>query len=91
MVYSSVGWIPELVSAAGPLPDLLNNGMEDLEGTLEVWVDDLQLGTGEASSAGSGSDCPPGFETHLQARMEKKAATPLEKERLQQQRLLQRR
>ena len=53
-------------SANSVAPDLLGEGMDDLNGTLEVWVDDLQLGTGE-SEALQGDDGPSGFVQHLQA------------------------
>ena len=50
------------------MPDLLGDGMSDLEAILEVWVDDVQLGTGDAQATQSHlSGGVAGFEQHLAA------------------------
>ena len=55
------------------LPNLLNNSMEDLEADLDIFIDDVQVGTGDALDAGAwerdtqeGTEST-GFEQHLQA------------------------
>ena len=46
-----------------PLPSLLGAGMSDLEASLEIWIDDLQLGSGDPEDEGPEG----GFEEHLEA------------------------
>ena len=52
-----------------PLSDLLADGLSDLGGILEVWVDDIQVGTGDAANieAQPEDGQPDGFDAHLVA------------------------
>ena len=55
------------------LPNLLNSSMEDLEAYLDIFIDDVQLGTGDALDLQAWTDEQQsdvqgdGFHQHLQA------------------------
>ena len=57
------------------LPNMLSQSMEDLEALLEIFIDDLQLGTGDAmdekqwetARRNADSKTDPGFDQHLTA------------------------
>ena len=54
--------------AVSKLPTLMNDAMSDLGAQLEVFIDDLQLGTGDALNAKTGvAEDEEGFHQHLEA------------------------
>jgi len=62
-------------------PDMLGDAMHDLDAQLEVWVDDVQLGSGSVFNSSGEMDmdvtCAKGFKQHLKAieRVFERAAT----------------
>ena len=52
-------------------PNMLGDAMQDLDAQLEVWVDDVQLGTGSVFNSSGEMDvdvtCPKAFKQHLEA------------------------
>ena len=51
--------------AGEALPDLLGGGLGDLNGVLEIWVDDVQLGSGNALDTPADDDVE--FDDHVKA------------------------
>ena len=47
-------------------PNLLGNSMADLDALLEIWIDDVQLGTQDVAKSDS-DDTSSGFDEHIQA------------------------
>ena len=52
-------------SAKEPLADLILDGLNDLNGILEIWIDDLQLGSGDVLDPEMEPDNESAFEAHL--------------------------